>query len=102
MKYDEDFVVYISVDTQKGHRFLYYDNRESDGGWISDVISGHDIDSRYVHYGLGTEASDGTWRTFRRNLEEDLKEVEPDNAIVSVNAFLIRGSGLVDDIEMSN
>jgi len=100
MKYDEDFVVYVSVDTQKGHRFLYYDNREADGGWISDVISGHEIDSRYVHHGLGTEASDGSWRMFTRDLEEDLKEVEPDNAIVSVNAFHIRGSGLVDDIAL--
>jgi hypothetical protein len=100
MKYDEDFVVYVSVETKKGHRFIYYDDREADGGWISKVISGHGIDSKYIHYGLGSDASDGTWRTYIRDLEEDLKEVEPDNVILSVNGIHIRGSGLVDDIQL--
>jgi len=91
MKYKEDFVVYVSVDTEEGQRYLYYTNtdRNDYGEW-----------NNYIHHGVGAITSDGKWRTFARNLENDLKDLEPDNAIVSVNAFLIRGSGLIDDIEM--
>ena len=91
MKYHEDFVVYISVDTEEGQRYLYYTNtdRNDYGEW-----------NNYIHHGVGAITSDGKWRTFARNLENDLKDLEPDNSIVSVNAFLIRGSGLIDDIEM--
>jgi hypothetical protein len=89
MKYDEDFIVYISVETVKGHRFLYYTNRNGSWRW-----------KNYIHHGLGSNANDGTWRTFTRNLKDDLRDIEPDNMITSVNAFLIRGSGLVDNIEL--
>jgi len=42
--------------------------------------------------------ADGTWRTFVRDLQKDLKEAQPAATITKVNAFLIRGSGKVDDI----
>ena len=90
MKYDEDFVVYVSVETLKGQRYLYYTNKS--GSWKR---------KNYIHHSLGSNANDGTWRTFSRNLEDDLRYVESDNMITSVNAFLIRGSGLVDNIELS-
>jgi hypothetical protein len=91
MKYHEDFIVYVSVDTEEGQRYLYYTNtdRNDYGEW-----------NNYIHHGVGAITSDGKWRTFARNLENDLKDLEPDNSIISVNAFLIRGSGLIDDIEM--
>jgi len=90
MKYDEDFVVYVSVATIKGHRFLYYTNQNGSWRW-----------KHYIHHGLGSDANDGTWRTFYRDLDADLKDVEPTNMIISVNAFLIRGSGLVDNIALN-
>ena len=95
MKYNEDFRVYISVETEKGHRFLEYSNKRNDSSseWSNDA---------YIHHGIGENASDGTWRTYTRDLEADLKDLESDNSIIFVNALLIRGSGLVDDIEMSN
>ena len=92
MKYDEDFVVYVSVETEKGQKYLYYTNSDGNKGQSKN----------YIHHGIGENASDGTWQTFTRDLEADLQDLESDNSITSVNAFLIRGSGLVDDIELLN
>jgi len=92
MKYDEDFVVYVSVETEKGQKYLYYTNSDGNKGQSKN----------YIHHGIGENASDGTWQTFTRDLEADLQDLESDNSITSVNAFLIRGSGFVDDIELFN
>ncbi len=92
MNYNEHYAVYVSVQTTKGHRYLYYTSRDSDGGLSSN---GH-----YIHHGLGSSTINGTWQTFTRDLKKDLKEFESDNKLISVNAFLIRGNGKVDDIEL--
>lgn len=92
MKYNEEFVIYLKLKTQKGDRYLYYTAHNQDYG-----RSGNSI---YIHHGLGTSAKDGTWRTFSRDIEKDLKEFESDNTLISVNAFLIRGSGSICDVEM--
>jgi len=52
----------------------------------------------YVLHGLGTGARNGQWQTFERNLQQDLQEAQPGARILEVNAFLIRGSGYVDNI----
>ncbi len=44
---------------------------------------------------------DGTWQTFSRDLVSDLKQYEPDNELLAVNAFLVRGNVSVDDVELS-
>jgi|GEM_PF-1200480 len=94
MNYSERFLVYISVETIKGHRYIYYTPSNSNGGLSSN--------GRYIHHGLGSASINGEWQTFTRDLEADLKEFESDNDIISVNAFLIRGNGKVDDVQMSN
>ena len=91
MKYDERFVVYISVNTSKGHRYIYYTPDASDRGFVG---------SKYIHHGLGVSSIDATWRIFARDLAADLKDYEEDNNLLSINGFLIRGSGLVDDIQL--
>ncbi|MBD3160121.1 MAG: hypothetical protein GF309_15185, partial [Candidatus Lokiarchaeota archaeon] len=55
---------------------------------------------RYVHHGLGSDAYDGTWRTFERDLLDDLHDAQPGVDIINVDAFLIRGSGYVDEIKL--
>ena len=92
MKYSEEFVIYIKLKTQKGDRYLYYTPHNQNYGRSGDSI--------YIHHGLGLSAKDGTWRRFERNIEEDLKEFESDNSLISVNAFLIRGSGSIYGVEM--
>jgi hypothetical protein len=49
---------------------------------------------------LGSDAGDGRWRTYIRDLQSDVDEAQPGIRILEVNGFLIRGSGRVDDIEL--
>ena len=92
MKYSENFVVYIDVQTTSGHRYLYYTPVNYD-----DLGS-----SEYIHHGLGSDVIDGGWHTFVRDLKVDLDEAQPGVKILEVNGFLIRGSGKVDDIILLN
>ena len=88
MKYAEEFVVYIAVQTREGFRYIYYTSDDDD-------FMGSD---EYVHHNLGGSANDGLWHTFSRNLSADLTAVQPANELQSVLGFFIRGSGRVDDI----
>ena len=90
MKYSEDFVVYIDVETTAGHRYLYYTPVNQD--WLGS--------GEYVHHGLGTAAMDGQWHTFVSDLQADLADAQPGVTILEVNGYLIRGSGRVDDIKL--
>jgi hypothetical protein len=45
---------------------------------------------------------DGQWHTVVRDLRGDLEAAQPGVTILEVNGFLIRGSGLVDDIKLYN
>jgi hypothetical protein len=88
MKYSEPYVVYFSCQTINGHRYIYYTNSDSD---LLDK-------GRYVHHGLDSDTVSGKWVTVRRDLEKDLLDAQPDNRLISIDAFLIRGSGFIDDI----
>lgn len=90
MKYKEDFVVYLDVETTAGHRYIYYTPDDYDA-----LGNGE-----YVHHGLGFLAANGQWHTFSRNLEADLEEAQPGVRVVEVNGFLVRGSGSMDDIQL--
>ena len=92
INFSENFYVYIVADTTKGRRYLYYSSANSDRGMQKS--------GRSIHHGLGSESKDGTWHTYTRNLQADLQEFEPDNSIVKVNGFMVRGSGKVDDIKL--
>jgi len=92
MKSSENYTIYILLKTIKGYRYLYYTPVDSNYG-IGD-------NTQYIHHGLGSGSNDGIWHTFGRDLEADLKEFEPDNELISVNAFLVRGSLRVDNIEL--
>ena len=91
MKYSYDFAIYVSVDTINGRRFLYYTPADV------DQLASCDPSGNYIHHGLGAVV-DGKWHTFSRSLVSDLKEAEPSNEIVDVNAFYIQGSGRIDDL----
>ena len=90
MKYSEDFIIYIDVNTTKGQRYLYYTP-------VAQNLLGR---RKNVHHGLGTAAMDGQWQTFVRDLQADLADAQPEVTILEVNGFLIRGSGSVDNIKL--
>jgi len=91
MNYSEDFEILIRVKTIKGIRFIYYTPSED-----STLADGLGI---YIHYGLGSSSKDGNWHTITRDLEDDLKKVQPNNEIIYIAGIYIRGSGRVDDIK---
>ena len=82
------FEVFIDCQTSAGHRYLKYT-----AGTTSPLGTGDT-----VTYGLGPALKNGSWQTFSRDLVADLKAAQPGVTITSVNAFLIRGTGRVDDI----
>jgi len=93
MNFNDKFVVYVRTKTLKGFRYLYYTANNKDKGIHRN--------GRYIHQGLGTEAKNGNWQAFSRDLQADLQEYEADNEIITVNGFFVRGSGRVDDIELT-
>lgn len=92
MRFSEEFVIYVSVDTIKGRRYLVY--TAVDTNMLKDI----DSSGRYIHHGLGSSVEDGKWHTFSRSLVDDLQDAEADNEIVDVNAFYIQGNGRIDDV----
>ena len=92
ISYAESFTVYIDLETTAGHRYLTYTPADTD-----QLGTGE-----YVYYGLGAEARDGHWHTYVRDLQADLNAAQPGVTILVVNGFLIRGSGMVDDIKLHN
>jgi len=93
MNFNENFVFFIRVNTLKGYRYLYYT--------AHDVSYGQSEGSSYVHFGLGSNASNGIWKRITRDLALDVKQFEPDNQLLSVHTFLIRGSGKIDNIQLN-
>jgi len=89
----EEYYFYVRISTVKGYRYLYYTPRDHNYGVIKTYDAPH-----YIHHGLGTDSTDGKWRTFTRDLDADLKEFEPDNKMISIDGFFVRGSGLLDNI----
>ncbi len=85
MKYSEDFVIFISLETKLGKRYLIYTPGDKNG---------------YMQYGLGYTDKRGTWQRYSRNLEKDLQYFDNRNAILKINSFVIRGSGSIDNIKI--
>ena len=92
MNFAENFKIMVYVKTSLGQRVLYYDYKNKDRGIYK---------KKYIRFGLGRASKKGTWLTIQRDLESDLKKYEPNNSILSVNAFRVNGSGMIDDITLS-
>ena len=95
MSFSENYILYVRINTTEGYRYLYYTPTDYNYG----IYQGYDV-PHYIHHGLGSNSVDGSWRTFTRDLEADLKEFNPDNTFISVDGFFVRGSGRIDDVEL--
>ena len=73
------------MKTVKGKRYLIYTSGDKDS---------------YLQYGLGSDSISGKWKKYSRNLQEDLEYSDRYNKIISVNSFVIKGSGMIDNIKM--
>jgi hypothetical protein len=89
MRFNENFNIIVNVATTVGDRTLVYNagNTNSASG-------------QFIYTGLGAAAKDGTWRTFVRDLQTDLRRVHPGATVTMVKAFKVRGSGKLDDVKL--
>ena len=92
MKTNEYVRIFVYVMTYKGFKFLYYDTSNIDS--IGD--------ENYIHYSLGEQAADNKWHTFTRDLRADLQSVQPNNDILSVEWFGIRGDARIDNVVLKS
>ncbi len=85
--------IYVEVTTTRGDRHLTYKPIDKD----EDPGATH---PEYIRFGLGSDATDGTWKRIQRDLAADLKRFEPGNALIQVNGIRIRGTGRIDNLQM--
>ncbi len=90
MKYNEFYVVYVSCSTTAGDKLLIYKPMDSDS-----------ISATSIVHGLGSTTQNNQWVTITRNLQDDLHDALPDVNITSVNTFMIRGSGYLDEFNFA-
>jgi len=92
MKTANPFYFYIYVETVKGSRVLYYNGISGDYG----------ISGTAIHHGLGSDAINNQWHTFRRDLDADIKEYELDNQFLSISSFKLKtvNDSYIDNIEL--
>jgi N,N-dimethylformamidase beta subunit-like, C-terminal/Putative Ig domain/D-glucuronyl C5-epimerase, beta-sandwich domain len=92
MLFSESYILYVDVQTSAGHRYLQYTASDSDTLGTGEI----------VHHGLGLSSINGQWQSYIRDLQADLEEAQPGVIIQQINGLLIRGSGRLDDIKLSN
>ena len=83
MKFSEDFVIIILLNTNIGEQYLIY----TPGTFKS-----------FKQYGLGDDTTNGKWQTFRRNLQEDIAYFDNRVKTISLKSFVVKGNGRIDNI----
>jgi hypothetical protein len=83
MKFSEDFVIIVLVQSNVGKHYLVY---------TPGIFKGH------MQYGLGDDTSNGKWQTVRRNLQEDIAYFDNRVKTVSLKSFVVKGNGRIDNI----
>ncbi len=92
MKFSEYYTIYFNIQTDIGQIFLYY----------TPVDENKPISENYIHVGLGTNTASGEWVTISRDLSQDIQRLLPESTILEINSLLVRGSGSMDNISLSN
>jgi len=93
MNFDQDFKFMTRVLTENnGPVYITYVPEDIDQGYLEE--SG----IKYAYFAVGSDANDGTWRVFTRDIVADLHSARPDFTITAITGFRVRGTGLIDDI----
>ncbi len=109
----------VHVQTTNGYRYLYYTLGSNDtAGSYHDGVSAHlGLVGNSIHHAIGDDRTIGStidepsiediyenplglWQAELRDLQQDIDDFESGNKIISVNGFVVKNTGLVDDIEM--
>jgi len=94
MNFNEKFIFSVYIKTDNGERVLTYDYKDSDKGEYNQ-------NRKKKYYGFGIGKGKGTWQNISRDLEADLQKYEPNNKIVKVRSFKVRGSGQIDNVSLT-
>jgi hypothetical protein len=92
MKVNDYFFISLSVETTDGERILYYTPSD-------EHLLGSD---RFIHHGFGSSITDDQWHWYLIDLVSDLQQAQPNLDLLKINAFFIRGSGLLDDLLLTD
>lgn len=82
MLYKEDYVIMVVLNTIQGKRSLIYTPSTT---------------QTHLQFGLGESSISNEWKEYYRDLENDLQRYEPKNQIVTLEYFVVRGSGLIEN-----
>jgi len=95
----------VHVQSKNGARDLIYTLGEKNLGLLENGST--------IHHALGDDRAIGSvwsgddpinelglWQSVSRDLDEDIKDFEHNNSLVSVDSFEVRNSGLIDDVKM--
>lgn len=89
-KFSDDFILFVSLLMDNGAvKYLAYSPHQHPQ--INDIFP----------FTLPSNAEDGNWHTFTRDLEEDIHHYLPSRDIKSVLDVQVRGEGYLDDISLS-
>ncbi len=91
MKNSDGYVVSLMLRTKNGNRYLEY----NDSPFTQKSKSAESLS-----YGLGYASTDGLWHTYIRDIALDLKGLEPDNELLSIEGMIIIGSVEIDNLEL--
>ena len=83
MKFSEDFVIIVLVQSNIGQHYLVY---------TPGIFKG------YMQYGLGDDTTNDKWQTVSRNLQEDIAHFDNRVKIISFKSFVLKGNGRVDNL----
>jgi len=91
MNFNEKYKIVVYVQTSKGKRIFFYNYKNRNKGLYKN---------KYIGIGLGKKTSQGDWVNIERDLKADLKKYDPDNTLLKVNGFKVKGSGKIDNLEL--
>ncbi len=92
MKYGEDYIIYVDLDTTAGRRIVEYkplNNFEYENNLI-------------IKYSLGEETKGGDWQKIVRDLSYDVADGQDGVEVLEIKYFYVRGSGRIDDLKFTN
>lgn len=95
LKYSEDFRFFVQLHTVNSPASLVFMEYTPDD--LNNGLSGS-----FIHHGLGSNANDGTWHSFTRDIVADFNATSPNDTITEIVGFSIRGSGRIDNISTSS
>ena len=87
----EGFILSLVTNTTNGMRYINYTD-------ANITLYGKDGDTLF--YGLGKSASNNKWHTYIRDIALDIKRVEQNNTLLSIEGLIVTGNIKIDNLQL--